>query len=74
MQSTINDHPNIEDEEFNLLEQRIKPSYQPKGSMCLNCTNWKADCSGHSFKDMPIVAKLGKTVIVKCTEFRKVEK
>jgi len=67
---TVNDSPNIEDEEWRLLERRNK-SYQPKGSMCINCQAWSKDCSGLDFAGMKQIETTPTAIVVRCTEFEK---
>lgn len=46
-------------------------TYQPKGSMCCNCTHWSRDCSRLPFETMPVIEKVGNVRVVKCHEFSK---
>lgn len=60
------------------MEQKVSTiimnemTYQPKGSMCAACKNNKLDCSIHDFNIMKIMEKDDNVIIVKCTEFKRV--
>lgn len=43
-------------------------TYQPKGSMCLNCHWAFADCSGKDFSSMKPLERNGEVIIVKCKD------
>lgn len=47
--------------------------FQPKGGMCRTCEMVEHDCSGMKFDEMPVIesADFGKTLIVKCVNYRK---
>jgi hypothetical protein len=47
----------------------VKPFYQPKGSMCMNCAKQKENCSHLKFDTMPVIQRTNHWVIVKCTEY-----
>jgi len=47
--------------------------HQPKGGMCGSCTKALKDCSSLHFESMPVIAKSGDAVIVRCTEHRKIK-
>lgn len=66
--TTINDYPNIEDEEWRLHMARTR-THQPKGGMCASCVHQSRKCDHLSFESMPVIANLGTTKIVKCTEY-----
>lgn len=68
-----NDHPNIEDEELRLLEQRINSGYHPKAEMCQSCQAWSKDCSGMDFKSMPIINETGMGKTVECQNWQQIE-
>jgi len=52
----------------------MKPNkYQPKGGMCGSCTKALSNCSSLHFESMPVIAKSGDAVIVRCTEYRKIK-
>lgn len=46
-------------------------NYQPKGSMCVNCTYRDYDCSGLPFRDMPVLAASKSEVVVRCRDFHR---
>jgi hypothetical protein len=46
-------------------------TYQPKGSMCCNCSHWFRDCSHLPFKTMPVIESQGNIRVVKCHEYIK---
>lgn len=65
-------------------EYRIKPpnrsdtpdgiTYQPKGSMCVNCALKYCDCSHFNFSHMQVIESMGNTRIVKCVLFERAVK
>lgn len=46
-------------------------TYQPKGSMCANCTKKNEDCSKLDFSKMRPIEMYHDVYIVRCTEFKR---
>ena len=47
--------------------------YTPKGGMCIQCQSSGDDCSGLDFAAMPLIQKVEKQFIVKCTSYQQKE-
>jgi len=46
--------------------------YQPKGSMCMQCSKLDQDCSGYDFSKMPRIEECEDgTVKVRCLHYEK---
>lgn len=46
-------------------------TYQPKGSMCANCTKKSQDCSKLDFSKMRPIELYHDVYIVRCSEFKR---
>lgn len=47
-------------------------NHQPKGGMCVACTNCKSDCSGKDFASMqPVKVYPDGVKAVKCSDFKR---
>lgn len=46
-------------------------THQPKGGMCMSCTHAHRNCSHLPFGTMPAIDRDAKTIIVRCTEFKR---
>ena len=46
-------------------------THQPKGGMCVACVHAKRNCSNLPFETMPPIQRDDKTVIVRCTDFKR---
>lgn len=50
------------------------PEYIPRGGLCMNCANFRRDCSRLDFTKMHVIKIYSDGVkAVKCTEYRKEE-
>nr|DAW50829.1 MAG TPA: hypothetical protein [Caudoviricetes sp.]DAY07301.1 MAG TPA: hypothetical protein [Caudoviricetes sp.] len=48
------------------------PEYIPRGGLCMNCANFRRDCSRLDFTKMHVIKIYSDGVkAVKCTEYRK---
>lgn len=45
--------------------------HQPKGGMCSACRHAQRNCSALPFASMPILARDGHTIVVRCTQFQR---
>lgn len=46
-------------------------TFQPKGSMCAACSHRHRNCSSLPFASMSVLAREGRTIIVRCTQFQR---
>ncbi len=49
-------------------------TYQPKGSMCCNCTRASLECSDLPFNKMKVIEHYGDARVVKCDEYKQISK
>ncbi|MDG4811901.1 hypothetical protein P8629_02675 [Hydrogenovibrio sp. 3SP14C1] len=66
--TTVNDYPNIEDEEWRLFQQRNR-THQPKAENCLRCVHFQRKCDHLDFEQMPVIETRGNESIVQCMNF-----
>jgi hypothetical protein len=61
------------------MQIKTQVKYQPKGAVCITCTNSKQDCSLYDFQSMPKIESfevkeqdaLYKVFVVKCIHFER---
>jgi len=51
-----------------------KYQYQPKGGMCATCVHRSRKCHHLPFDEMPIIGTQPNVRIVRCTEFKRIER
>ena len=49
----------------------VTMTHHPKGGMCCACQHARRDCSSLPFKAMPPIQRDASTVIVRCTDFKR---